>query len=140
MEDGIATHVWSFRANFIRYQVFMLFVLLAVYFILIHIKYTDTQPNTLFPEWREFFKIPVGVSSSSLHLSQQVAVLTVRDSSFVGHQVSPQDDIIGFTLLPLSVPLLVDQHSHVVWLPLQQPRSELIVMVCSYCLSCFDYD
>lgn len=79
--------------------------------------FSHTQPETLFPEWREFFKI-TGLSQ----LSAQMLSFTLRDSTYLGHQISQEDAIIGYAILPLSAPILRDQHPHVVWLPLLQPQ------------------
>ena len=42
----------------------------------------------------------------------------------MGHEISQDDPIIGFCVLPLTAEVLKDQHPHTVWLPLQQPAGE----------------
>lgn len=71
----------------------------------------------MFPEWRESFKFP-----SLSYIPSQSVVLIVKDATYAAHhQVDVDDSVVGFAVLPLSATLLVDQHPHTMWLPLQKP-------------------
>jgi hypothetical protein len=83
-----------------------------------------SQPSSLFPEWREFFRMG-GVT----HPPGQVLFLTVRDAASAGLQISQADTIVGCAVLPLSASILQDQHPHNVWLPLQPPPCKLYPLV-----------
>jgi hypothetical protein len=75
-----------------------------------------SQPSSLFPEWREFFRLG-GVT----HPPSQVLFLTLRDAASASLQISQADAIVGCAVLPLAASILQDQHPHNVWLPLQPP-------------------
>lgn len=90
------------------------------------------QAETLFPEWREYFKF------HDVHsLQNQSLLISLMDSTKAGFVANSKDTLIGQCVVPLHSTLLRDQLAHTMWVDLVPPPSNMSTTTGMLILSCF---